>query len=227
MGEITGENVPMEKKQGKTGRLFKSGVLEKLTRVHPAIAVTYNLFFILSFLVVNYKMHFVSGALNIIGLFMSGFFLWTLAEYLLHRYFFHMKGTFFKPAKKISYTMHGIHHDYPNDFYRLFMPPVPAGLFITFFFGVFYLILRTSVFVFLPGFMFGYLCYAFTHFRIHSSKAPPLLKKLWVHHQKHHYQGEEKAYGVSSPFWDIVFRTLPSKRIVDREASVKKEVLPD
>jgi sterol desaturase/sphingolipid hydroxylase (fatty acid hydroxylase superfamily) len=35
-------------------------------------------------------------------------------------------------------------------------------------------------------------------------------KFLKEYHLKHHYAGENSAYGVSNPLWDYVFRTVPS-----------------
>jgi sterol desaturase/sphingolipid hydroxylase (fatty acid hydroxylase superfamily) len=29
---------------------------------------------------------------------------------------------------------------------------------------------------------------------------------------RHHFQDHRYGYGVSSPIWDVVFRTLPRKR---------------
>ncbi len=121
--------------------------------------------------------------------------------------------------------MHGIHHDHPNDYTRLFMPPVPATIFMVFFFGIFYAVLGVRVFAFLPGFLTGYLAYAYTHFKTHQIRAPKLLKFLWTHHLKHHYQDEDRAFGVSSPFWDMVFGTLPRKAIVKEKEESKEEVV--
>ncbi len=217
-------------KENKDARLFKNRGLEVLTRVHPAVAISYNLLCSSTLLFFNFYFGFVPQIWKALLYFTAGFFSWTLAEYLLHRFFFHMKSES-KIVKRIAYTMHGIHHDFPNDYTRLFMPPVPATLFMMFFFATFYLILNMKVFAFLPGFLVGYLTYAFTHFKTHQIRAPKLLKFIWTHHLKHHYQDEDKAYGVSSPFWDVVFRTLPRKAIVkavneqakDEEENAKKE----
>lgn len=198
----------------KSKRMFKSNALEGLTRVHPGIAITYNLTCSASLLYLNYKFGFVMGAGKVALLFFLGYFSWTLAEYLLHRFFFHISEDQNKILSKVSHTVHGVHHEQPTDFKRMFMPPVPATIFMAIFFGVFYLIMNTNVFVYLPGFLFGYLTYAYTHFKIHQSKPPKALKWLWTHHLKHHYQDDEKAYGVSSPFWDVIFRTLPAKAVV-------------
>lgn len=210
-----------EKNQQKKGtRLFKSNFLEAFTRVHPRFAISYNLFCSGCLLAINFYYGFVTPVTKVLLFWGLGFVSWTFAEYMLHRFFFHMKGDN-KLVQRIAHTMHGIHHDHPNDYTRLFMPPLPATLFMVFFFVVFFAIMNVRVFAFLPGFLTGYLAYAYTHFKTHQIRAPKLLKFLWTHHLKHHYQDEDRAYGVSSPFWDIVFGTLPRKAIVKSEE--KKE----
>lgn len=203
--------------------MFKNNILEKFTRVHPTIAILYNLTCSSSLLFVNYYFGFVTGIGKIAALFFVGYFSWTLAEYLLHRFFFHITEDQNKFLSKISHTVHGVHHEQPTDFHRMFMPPVPATIFMAFFFTIFYLFMGTSTFVFLPGFLFGYLSYAYTHFKIHQSKAPKSLKWLWTHHLKHHYQDEDKAFGVSSPLWDVIFRSLPRKAVVKEAQKTKEE----
>ena len=70
--------------------------------------------------------------IEFIASFIVGIFIWTLAEYAIHRYVFHghPKAEW---AKKIHYTFHGIHHDYPQDSLRLVMPP-PVSIPLAFFF---------------------------------------------------------------------------------------------
>lgn len=215
---------PGSKKENKEARLFKSGLLEFFTRVHPSVAISYNLLCSSALLTLNFYYGFVPQVWRVGALFFAGFMSWTLAEYLLHRFFFHMKSDA-KWVKKIAHTMHGIHHDYPNDYTRLFMPPLPATLFMIVFFATFYLIMGTRVFSFLPGFLVGYLAYAYTHFKTHQVRAPKLLKFIWTHHLKHHYQDEDKAFGVSSPFWDLVFRTLPTKAAIKVTSDQKEPEL--
>ncbi len=211
-------------RQKKTTKLFKSQFLERLSRVNPLVAILYNLTCMSSLLFVNYKLGLMSNFWLSAAVFFLGFVSWTLAEYLLHRFFFHITEKQSPFFAKIAHTIHGIHHDYPNDYSRLFMPPVPATLFMGAFFAIFYLIMGTAVFVFLPGFLLGYLCYAYTHFKIHQAKAPKKLKWLWTHHLKHHYQDENKAFGVSSPFWDMIFQSLPSKSCVkSQDSQAEKE----
>ena len=37
-------------------------------------------------------------------------------------------------------------------------------------------------------------------------------KRLREQHMRHHFQDHRFGYGVSSPLWDVVFRTLPRTR---------------
>lgn len=213
----------LQMKEFKSKTLFKNKVLEKFTRVHPAFAISYNLTCSASLLYVNFHFGFTTSIYTVLALFTLGFVSWTLAEYLLHRFFFHITEDKHPFMGKISHTVHGVHHEQPTDYHRMFMPPVPATIFMLVFLGAFYAIMGTRVFVFLPGFLTGYLAYAFTHFKIHQAKAPKILKWLWTHHLKHHYQDETKAYGVSSPFWDVVFRTLPSRAAVKASKELKNK----
>ena len=68
------------------------------------------------------------------------------------------------------------------------------------------------VFAFLPGFLVGYASYLFVHYIVHAY-APPknFFKALWVNHSIHHYKDNTVVFGVSSPLWDYVFRTMPKK----------------
>src|SRR5688572_16700944 len=61
-----------------------------------------------------------------------GFIAWTLSEYWLHRLFFHWqpKGTW---GERMHFLVHGVHHKWPHDRYRLVMPPaVSITLFVIF-----------------------------------------------------------------------------------------------
>jgi 4-hydroxysphinganine ceramide fatty acyl 2-hydroxylase len=141
--------------------------------------------------------------------FVFGLFLWTLTEYVLHRYLFH-----FEPksaiGKRIHFLTHGVHHDYPQDSKRLVMPPLVS---IPLAFAFFFLFLAIFGDNYLPpvfaGFIFGYICYDEIHYATHHA---PLKGKVGLflkhHHVKHHYKDPNMRYGVSSPLWDYVFGTI-------------------
>lgn len=143
----------------------------------------------------------------------AGVFSWTLVEYLMHRFAFHFEAQN-ETGKKLIYMLHIIHHDYPTDSDKLYQPPLVNVVIITMLFGFFYLLMGNGVYLFLPGVIFGYLAYSTIHFVIHKFKPPfSFLKPLWRHHNLHHYRYQDKAFGVSSPFWDVIFGTMPPKEI--------------
>ena len=143
-------------------------------------------------------------------LFIAGALGWSLFEYIMHRKLFHMIVDSPR-AKKFVYTMHGVHHEFPRDKERLFMPPVPSILVACALFSISYLIMGWNAVAFFPGFLFGYLIYGSMHFAIHAIAPPRFLKALWRNHHLHHYKAPDRGFGVSSLLWDVVFRTVPKK----------------
>ena len=192
----------------ESARLFKSNALEFFTHVHWSVPIIVYLPVVAYFL---YRAVTSGGitAASITGTFIAGVFVWTFAEYMLHRFVFH-----YQPktgwGKKLHFFVHGVHHDYPNDSKRLVMPP-SAGLPIAvLFYMAFSLVLPAPyLWVFFAGFIFGYICYDEVHYATHHA---PLKGKvgLWIkhHHVRHHYLDPERGYGVSSPLWDYVFGTM-------------------
>ena len=113
----------------------------------------------------------------------------------------------------MHFIIHGIHHDHPNDKMRLVMPPSVSIPLAALFFAAFWLIFGTAAFPLFAGFIFGYLVYDYTHYYVHHFvPKSDLGKKLREQHMRHHFQDHRFGYGVSSPVWDVVFRTLPGKR---------------
>ncbi|MCS7004280.1 MAG: sterol desaturase family protein [Cytophagales bacterium] len=192
----------------QTARLFKNSILERLTRTH--IAVPLVLYYgisigLLYFGFTSQKLELGKACL----LFAFGFLGFTLFEYLVHRFAFHIKPD--TPLKKkFQYNFHGVHHDYPKDKERLVMPPIISIVLAFLFFILFYVFFKDYVFAFLPGFLSGYATYLIIHYAVHVF-APPknFLKILWIHHSIHHYKDSTRAFGVSSPLWDYVFGTMP------------------
>jgi len=103
-------------------QLFKNPILEKLTHTH--ISLPLIIFSAISAALIYYgiiEKGFETP--QIILLFLAGLLFFTFVEYIMHRYLYHIPATS-ERKKKISYTMHGVHHDYPKDKSRLAMPPV-------------------------------------------------------------------------------------------------------
>jgi sterol desaturase/sphingolipid hydroxylase (fatty acid hydroxylase superfamily) len=153
------------------------------------------------------------GALPMILLTLAGIGIWTLTEYWLHRLVFHWEpdNAF---GRRLHFIIHGIHHDHPNDKMRLVMPPSVSIPLAALFFGVFWLIFGSpATFPLFGGFIVGYLAYDYTHYYVHHFvPKSDFGKKLREQHMRHHFQDHRFGYGVSSPLWDLIFRTLPRNK---------------
>lgn len=192
------------------GRLFQSEYLEMMTKTHPV--VIYSMYLPVVVFLVYYALAFhVLSLAKVIGLFFLGMLFWSLMEYVLHRFVFHFLTENIK-LQKIVYRIHGVHHEYPRDRERLFMPPIPSLILATLFFSAQYGIMGWDVLAFFPGFLLGYLLYGSMHYAIHAFSPPPFLKALWRNHHLHHYKYPNKGFGVSSVLWDYIFGTIPPKK---------------
>ncbi len=188
-------------------RMFKSSFLEALSKVHFSVPL---------FVFVPVGVWFAYKALGpghispllFAGLIFEGLFIWSFIEYVMHRFVFHFepKGDIFK---RIHFIFHGVHHDYPNDEKRLVMPPsVSIPLATGFYFLFSFFTDEFTVAAIFSGFIAGYLFYDLSHYALHHANFKSAFwKELKKHHMMHHYAEPDKGYGVSSGFWDKVFRT--------------------
>ncbi len=195
-------------------RLFKSDFMEFFTHISPITIIVIWLP-IAVYLAASAVRQEAGAALPaaLPGGLLVGLFLWTLAEYTLHRFLFHHKPT--SPRQeRIMFLFHGIHHAQPQVKTRLVMPlPVSVPGFILFYalFQLFVgVVLRAPQWVgpLMAGFLLGYLIYDLTHYATHHfPMRSGYAKFLKRHHMQHHYKDPETRFGVSSPIWDRVFRT--------------------
>lgn len=192
-------------------QLFESDFLNFFSRVHPAIPA-------IVFVPVVVAMEWLGadggyGPAQLIGLSLAGIAIWTLTEYWLHRLVFHWQpdNAF---GRRMHFIIHGIHHDHPNDKLRLVMPPAVAIPLAALFYLGFTLVFGTpAAYPLFGGFIAGYLVYDYTHYYVHHFvPRSELGKRLREQHMRHHFQDHRYGFGVSSPVWDTVFRTLPRRR---------------
>jgi sterol desaturase/sphingolipid hydroxylase (fatty acid hydroxylase superfamily) len=183
--------------------LFKNKYLELLTKSNPLVIWIMYLLIIVG--MIYYSIAIVNlSLLKVMVLFLSGSFIWTLAEYLIHRFLFHII-TENKTGKKLVYLFHGNHHEFPRDKQRLFMPLVPSVLIASLFFGSMYLTaflfnIPNFSFSFFAGFLFSYLIYVSMHYAIHAVRPPfKWMNPLWKNHHLHHYKHEEKGFDTMYP----------------------------
>jgi sterol desaturase/sphingolipid hydroxylase (fatty acid hydroxylase superfamily) len=187
--------------------MFDSDLLDKLSRVHPAVPVVIYLPEIVVLLALAISAGGTSG-LGLIGLFVGGYLLWTLSEYWIHRVIFH-----FEPedgfGARLHWIIHGVHHDHPNDPLRLVMPPSVSLPLSSLFLVAFWAVLGTPLWYgFGAGFIAGYLIYDMTHYHLHHHKPKTRIgKRLRELHMRHHFQDDTTGFGISAPYWDTAFGT--------------------
>jgi hypothetical protein len=207
-------------------RMFRHDWLERLSHVHPIVP------HVLYLPVVTGVLYLAPtrAARNAL-LFLGGLVMWTVVEYVLHRFVFHAPEDVMDETHRIIaeltpgepaipalpgwrhvayFITHGVHHEYPSDSSRLVLPPavsVPAA-------AAFYLAFRLllgapDALPAFAGFVVGYLIYDTVHYAVHHRQLPTALGRYTKRrHYRHHFVDPDRDYGVSSPVWDVVFGTF-------------------
>lgn len=189
-------------------RMFENDFLDSLSRTHfLAVPVLY----VPAVLVLTW-LSFTRGGVGagaFLLLFLGGLLVWTLTEYWLHRTLFHWKPE--APwGERFHFFLHGVHHEWPHDKYRLVLPPGSSLPLFFLFLGLWLLLFGPRGWAVHVGFVTGYMSYDLLHFYVHHGRPKSrLLRKLQGHHMSHHFNKryKDKRYGVSSPLWDVIFRT--------------------
>jgi dihydroceramide fatty acyl 2-hydroxylase len=191
-------------------RMFDSDLLDKLSRVHPAVPVV--IFVPAIAVLAGLAIAAEVSTLGILGLFVGGYAFWTLCEYWIHRVIFH-----FEPEEgfgaRLHWIIHGVHHDHPNDPLRLVMPPSVSVPLSALFCVAFWFVFGTPLwYAFGAGFLAGYLIYDMTHYHLHHHKPKTRVgKRLRELHMRHHFQDDTTGFGISAPYWDTAFGTHSPK----------------
>lgn len=149
--------------------------------------------------------------------YLAGIPVWSLVEYLSHRYILHGR---FKETKhgwklhkkfahKVLDPLHWEHHERPfdglhingvlKDLLPLFAVAAPLSFLFPFY---------TAPMV-LAGVCQSYLAEEWIHHSIHYYN---FRGRYWRHIKKYHLyhhtsQGMERGFGITSAFWDVVFKT--------------------
>ena len=190
-------------------RLFDSPVLESLTVckwwVVPLVWVP-----IITYLTLLTSQIF--SLMQTFNLFIFGVFAWTLIEYTLHKYLFHIKvyddsGAF---KKTLHFAIHGQHHKNPFDPGRLVFPPVPAAILTSMIYGLCRIIIPYEPMLgILAGGLLGYVSYDMCHYYLHHGKPKrgSYIWKLAQHHNRHHFEDFTHGLGITNFYWDEVFNS--------------------
>lgn len=153
-----------------------------------------------------------AGAVVVIALVAAGLLVWTLTEYVLHRFVFH-----WRPAsallEQFVFIMHGNHHAVPNDPLRNLMPPMvslPVGALV---WGALVLLAGPAGNWLFLGWMGGYVAYDLVHYACHQwPMRGRLARVLKTHHMRHHHLHEAGNYAITGMMWDRLFGTRIARK---------------
>ena len=187
-------------------RMFESDFLDFFSRCHPAIVVVLYVPGVLAPLFESLRPAHVSTVATAY-FFVFAFGFWTLAEYWLHRLVFHWQslGAW---GKRLHFLIHGVHHRWPLDRYRLIMPPGASIPLYFAFLGLFLVVFGRFGWSLQAGFVAGYLFYDLTHFWLHHGVPRSSYgRRLRRNHMLHHFKDSSSRFAVSNLFWDRIFGT--------------------
>ena len=188
-------------------RILETEWLEAMTHISWRLVVGIWLPVVV-FLPVAARLFFNQGWGPMAGLFIAGFLFWTLVEYVLHRWFFHTPPGG-PGAIRAHFLAHGIHHLDPHDATRLVFPPLSgAGIALVVFLLLESLLPTGPALTVMSGLLAGYLVYDLSHYiSHHGTTGNSWFRFLHRYHLAHHHRDPDAMFGVSSPLWDLVFRT--------------------
>jgi sterol desaturase/sphingolipid hydroxylase (fatty acid hydroxylase superfamily) len=133
-----------------------------------------------------------------------GIAIWTLAEYVIHRYVYH-HAPVFSP-------LHDAHHREPD---ALIGVPsfISSGFIVVVCYFPVHAFDSVAAAGFTSGALIGYSAYMFVHHATHHMKIEPgdWLYPARMRHMSHHYH-DSSNFGVSTGFWDRVFGTTRAPR---------------
>jgi 4-hydroxysphinganine ceramide fatty acyl 2-hydroxylase len=148
---------------------------------------------------------------DLLWLFLIGLLSWTLIEYGMHRFLFHVQIPLRNPRlREIVNGSHLGHHASPRDPTKVLVKPLYGIVVSSIVYGLLYA-LTGSIFsaaAILVGIWTGFLYYETVHYRVHFSlSGSGFVARQRRAHFFHHFTNNKRCFGVTSPLWDYVFRT--------------------
>lgn len=191
-------------------RMFETDLFERFSRAHPLTPAVLYLPLVAVSIWQSIR-HNTSAAHIVLGV-LGGYFFWTLTEYWMHRYVFHLP-VIGPKTERAAFLIHGVHHDFPYDETRLVMPAGASLAMCALTLALFYFTLGASaMWAPLAGFVTGYVIYDEVHWYLHAGK-PTSRFGRWVRRQHflHHFKESNTRFGVSCPWLDYVFGTTGTR----------------
>jgi sterol desaturase/sphingolipid hydroxylase (fatty acid hydroxylase superfamily) len=167
-------------------------------------------------LVVLYKAPLIEHVVRALAVCASGLVVWTLLEYLLHRWALH--------SMPIFTSMHAAHHSAPLTL--LGTPPwVSIPVWIVVILLPLSAVTGSEVAASATlGVMVGYWWYGIVHHFIHHPahrRSLPYVNALRAWHLRHHHSPRRGNFGVTLPLWDYLFKTVINAR-PDNASTIRK-----
>jgi len=149
-------------------------------------------------------------SLAIVIAFSAGVLLWTLLEYLLHRWVFHVRVLGKRLARE--HTRHHAQVDWFAPWWIKLGVAAPILLALA---AVAMWLTGAPGAALATGTFTGWIVYEVIHRRIHVA-APRNGYARWAraHHLSHHFGKVHSNHGVSSPIWDHVFGTFVAPGVI-------------
>src|SRR2546426_6291811 len=148
---------------------------------------------------------------DFLWLFPLGVLIWTLLEYVLHRFLFHIQIPLRNPRlREIVNSSHLGHHASPRDPSKVLVHPTYGLAISSVLYGFLYLLSQSlfSAAAVMAGVWTGFLYYEAVHYRVHFSlSGSGFVARQRRAHFYHHFTNNKRCFGVTSPLWDYVFRT--------------------
>jgi len=194
----------MDRTRPERIRLFRSDLLELTTVISPrAFAAIWACVLLLAV----YASWGVTSLPVSIGFVLAGLAVWSLFEYVMHRFLFHLKMRS-AVGRQVIFVMHGNHHVEPNDPDRNMMPPIISLPWSAAIWAALLLLAGKEGSLLFLGFAIGYVVYDSVHYACHQFVMKgPVLGRLRKHHIRHHYAKREGNYAITAIFWDRLFGT--------------------
>jgi sterol desaturase/sphingolipid hydroxylase (fatty acid hydroxylase superfamily) len=151
-----------------------------------------------------FSVHGLAAAPDFVIALAIGIAVWTLAEYLIHRFVYH-HAPIFSP-------LHDAHHQAPNEL--IGVPSfVSSGFIVVVCYFPIYFFDAVAAAGFTGGALLGYAAYMFVHHATHHGRIEPghWLYSARLRHMAHHYH-EHASFGIVTGFWDRVFGTTGLRR---------------
>lgn len=146
------------------------------------------------------------------GLLFSGWLSWTFFEYMLHRFGHHEQG---REKLNASQQLHQYHHTHPTEIkINMVQRLLCIGLSSVSLWLSFWL---NNYFSLISGFICGITMFFLMHYILHQKWSLRIFPRLHRFHIYHHCKYPNRCHGITVPWWDLIFGTVPPKNIALNE----------